>query len=153
MLTRDKFRDLCEESKKEIAERKKAEDALSRSESMLRNILATSPIGIGLTEDRIIKWANEAWIRMFGFESEQEFAGKKADILYSSNEEYERLGNLLYKNLETETITAADATFRRKDGSLFCGHIGSKPSILRTFPKVLFQPLLTSPRENVLKKR
>lgn len=126
MLTRDKFRDLCEESKKEIAERKKAEDALSRSESMLRNILATSPIGIGLSENRIIKWANEAWMRMFGFDSEREFAGKRADILYSSNEEYERIGHLLYKNLETETITAADATFRRKDGSLFCGHIRVK---------------------------
>jgi len=46
MLTKDKFRDLCEESEKEIAERKKAEEALSRSESMLRNILATSPVGI-----------------------------------------------------------------------------------------------------------
>jgi PAS domain S-box-containing protein len=126
MLTKDKFRDLCEESEKEIAERKKAEEALSRSESMLRNILATSPVGIGLTENRIIRWANEAWIRMFGFESEQEFTGKSADMLYSSNEEYERVGNKLYENLDTETITAADATFRRKDGSLFCGHIRVK---------------------------
>ncbi|MBI5249039.1 MAG: PAS domain S-box protein [Desulfomonile tiedjei] len=115
-----------EQLKQEIAERKKAENALCRNEAMLRDILATSPVGIGLTENRIIRWANESWMTMFGFQDEKEFVGRRTDILYQSEEEYERVGGLLYESLETGGITSSDATFRRKDGSIFYGHVRFK---------------------------
>ncbi len=110
----------------EMSERKKAEAALSRNELMLRDILATSPVGIGLTEKRIIKWANASWMRMFGFDEEKEFVGKSTRILYPSHEEYEQVGKALYWNLRSGAISGIDAVFRRQDGSLFHGHIRIK---------------------------
>jgi two-component system response regulator AtoC len=112
--------------KLEIAERKRAMDALAEREFMLRTILSTSPVGIGLTEDRVIIWVNEAWMKLFGFEDESEFIGRSADIVYPSPEEYERVGNALYEYLKTGEAASTDATFKRKDGSLFEGHIRMK---------------------------
>jgi len=118
--------DANEQLKQEAAVRRKAEDRLRQSESMLRDILSTSPVGIGLTEDRTMKWANEAWMRMFGFGNEHEFAGKSASIVYPSYEEYKRVGSILYEGLETGRVTSTDATFKRTNGSLFEGHIRMK---------------------------
>jgi len=115
-----------ERLKQEIIDREKAEDALRGSEAMLKRVLSTSPIGIGLAEDRIMRWANEAWLEMFGFENDHEVVGQSARMIYPSDAEYERVGQILYESLQTGRVTSADATFRRKDGSLLDGHIRMK---------------------------
>jgi two-component system, cell cycle sensor histidine kinase and response regulator CckA len=112
--------------KEEVGERKRVEAALRGSESMLRNILATSPVGIGLTENRIIKWSNESWMKMFGFEREEEFVGQTTEMLYASAEEFERVGTILYEGLQSGSVASTDATFKRKDGSRFDVHIRLK---------------------------
>jgi PAS domain S-box-containing protein len=111
---------------KEITERKRAERALRESETLLRSILSTSPVGIGLSEHRIMNWANEAWMEMFGFENEQEFVGQSARIIYPSDAEFERVGKALYKSLQTGQVTSVDAILRRKDGTLFDAHLRMK---------------------------
>jgi PAS domain S-box-containing protein len=121
-----KLSEANEHLKQEITEREKAEDALRGSEAMLKSVLSTSPVGIGLAEDRIMKWANEAWLEMLGFENEDEVVGQGARMIYPSDGEYERVGQILYESLQTGRVTSADATFRRKDGSLFDGHIRMK---------------------------
>jgi PAS domain S-box-containing protein len=73
-----------------------------------------------------MKWANEAWLEMFGFENEHEVVGQNAKMIYPSDVEYERVGQILYESLQTGRVTAADATFRRKDGSLIDGHVRMK---------------------------
>ncbi|MCL4519284.1 MAG: PAS domain S-box protein, partial [Thaumarchaeota archaeon] len=111
----------------DITQRKTMEQALSRSESLLRNILSTSPVGIvGLTADRSIAWVNEACLEMFGFESEEEVVGRSAAIVYPSDAEYDRVGKILYEGLKTGQTTSIDATLKRKDGSLFAGLIRMK---------------------------
>lgn len=115
-----------EQLKQEIIERKRAEQALRGSEAMLKRVLSTSPVGMGLAEDRIMKWANEAWLEMFGFDDEQEVVGQSARIIYPSDEEYERVGQILYESLQTGRVASADATFMRKDGSLVDGHVRMK---------------------------
>jgi len=116
----------AEELRAEITERKRVERALREGQALLRSILATSPVGIGLTEDRVMKWANEAWMEMFGFENETEFVGQNTKRIYPSDAEYERVGAILYESLQTGRVTATDATFRRKNSSLFDGHIRMK---------------------------
>jgi PAS domain S-box-containing protein len=115
-----------EHLKQEIIDREKAENALRGSEAMLRSVLSTSPVGIGLSEDRIMKWANEAWLEMFGFENEHEVVGQSARMIYPSDAEYERVGQILYESLQTGRVTSADATCRRKDGSLLDAHVRMK---------------------------
>ncbi len=101
------------------------EEALRQNEEMLKSILSTSPVGIVLTQDRRIKWTNEAWVKMFGF-AKQEYLDQDASIVYPSSAEYKRVGKELYPNLSLGYVTQTDALFRRQDGSVFEGHIRMK---------------------------
>ncbi|MCX5872614.1 MAG: PAS domain S-box protein, partial [Deltaproteobacteria bacterium] len=107
----------------DISDRLRAEKALEENERLLKTILAASPVGIHLAEKRQIKWANDAWVQMFGFEQELEYVGQSARILYQSDDEFERVGQVLYQDLEPGKITEIDAKLKRKDGSNFDGVI------------------------------
>ncbi len=96
------------------------------NERMLKSILAASPAGIRLRRGREIQWVNDAWLRMFGFEDHRECVGQNTRILYPSQEEYERVGALLYEKPSTGEVTEADALFRRKDGSTFYALVRTK---------------------------
>ena len=98
-------------------------ESLRRSLNTLETILSASPVGIAYTKNRIIRWANGAWLRMFGFESEQECIGKSSKIIYPSEEAFERVGAALYTGMGGMKVTSADTIFQRKDGSTFDGHI------------------------------
>ncbi len=99
---------------------------LDENERMLRSILAASPAGISLSHGREIQWVNDAWLRMFGFEDDRECVGQNTRIVYPSQEEYERVGALLFEKPSTGEVTEADAQFRRKDGSTFYGLVRTK---------------------------
>ncbi len=111
---------------RDITELKKAQMALQENEAMLRVILSTSPVGIALTSDRIVKWANGTWMTMFGFDNEQEFIGKSTRILYPSEEEYDRAGIVLFTDIEADRVNVGDVIFRRKDGSVFDGYVRTR---------------------------
>ena len=103
----------------DISERQRIEKALEDKEHLLKIILATSPVGIHLAENRTIKWANEAWIKMFGFKDELDFIEKSARIIYESEEEFERVGLVLYSNLGKGDVAEVDSKLKRQDGSSF----------------------------------
>ena len=109
-----------------ITERKGAQEALQSSERMMKGILSASPVGISLAKDRELKWVNDAWLRMFGFEDDRECVGQSSRIVYPSQEEYDRVGELLYERSATGEVTETDTEFRRKDGSTFYGLIRMK---------------------------
>ena len=102
--------------------------SLDENERMLRSILAASPAGISLSHGREIQWVNDAWLRMFGFEDDRECVGQNTRIVYPSQEEYERVGALLFEKPSTGEVMEADAQFRRKDGSTFYGLVRNKGS-------------------------
>ena len=106
-----------------ITERKRAQEALRQSNEILKHILSASPIGIGLVEDRTIRWANEAALKIFGFEHEQDYVGRSTRIVYPSEEEYERVGQIIYDKLKAGKPVGVDATFKRQDGTTFVGHL------------------------------
>lgn len=106
----------------EINERKRVEAALREKKELLSNILAGSAVGIGVVEDRKLSWTNESMMKMFGVENEEDYIGQSAEILYASEEEYERVGQILYKN-RTDKVVQFDAQLKRKDGSIFYGCI------------------------------
>lgn len=98
-------------------------DSLRQNRNMLKTILSASPVGIAHTRDRIIRWTNDTWLQMFGFQSEQECMGRSVRIIYPSDEEFEKIGQSLYPVIEDTKVRGADAIFLRKDGSTFDGHI------------------------------
>ena len=108
---------------RDITERRRADEALREKEQMLRNILAASPVGICRVEERKFSWVNDAMIKIFGYDSQQDFIGKTAREIYASDEEYGRAGAILYAGFKSGTESETYAKFVRKDGTLFDGHV------------------------------
>jgi PAS domain S-box-containing protein len=103
----------------DISDRKRVEDSLARSERLMKTILATLPVGVDLAEGRRIKWANEAWRKMFGFSDESEYICRGARMLYPDDQEYERAGRAMYDRLDSGAPTETEAVLMRRDGSTF----------------------------------
>jgi PAS domain S-box-containing protein len=112
------------ESESKITEQKRAVEMLWERKEIFRNILSASPVGIGLVVDRTLSWTNERMMELFGFNPDEEYyVGQSAEVLYASKEEHERVGQLLYKDLKAGKIAEVDAKLKRRDGSIFDGHI------------------------------
>ena len=107
----------------DVTERKRSEDALQHTASMLRGVLAASPVGIVLSQDRRIRWANAAWEKMFGFDNECEYMDQPTSIMHSSHENYEHVRKILYDNLTPGEVSETEATLARKGGTLFDAQI------------------------------
>lgn len=112
---------------RDISQRKRVERQLVESRKTLTNILSASPVGIAKAENRRIAWGNKAFMSMVGFDDERDYLGKSTSIIYESEEEFQRVGQVLYSKLQAGTHADTDATFRRKDGTLFDGHITVAP--------------------------
>ncbi|MCB1462482.1 MAG: PAS domain-containing protein [Nitratireductor sp.] len=78
----------------------------------------SAPIGIVLTENRIIRACNPEFARMFGFDRDalidQSFA-----ILYPSFEEFERIRNIGVQPLRETGGYSDERVMARADGTLF----------------------------------
>jgi PAS domain S-box-containing protein len=96
----------------DITERKQSEQALRKSESTLKAILAASSIGICLVRNRTLEWTNPAMYRIWGYEMDS-LLGQSTKILYADVEEYKRIGREFYRaiekhgvgNIETQWVT------------------------------------------------
>ncbi len=106
-----------------VVDRKQKLKKIQKAEELLQGILSSSPLGMALVEDRVIKWTNEAMAKIFGYEGADEFIGKSTRILYVSDEEYKEIGRLVYGELEKGRPFETDTKFRRRDGSAFDGHL------------------------------
>ena len=101
---------------RDVTEGIRAAEQLRAREEMLRAILATSPVGIVLTQDRRIKWANDAWVEMFGFANEGEYLDQPTSVMHPSQESYQNVRNILYEHIKAGQVYEADARWKRKDG-------------------------------------
>ncbi|MBN1762264.1 MAG: PAS domain S-box protein [Methanomicrobia archaeon] len=114
------------ELESEVTEHKHMEELLWKSKESLRNILSASPIGIGIVKDRKLSWTNDRMVEMMGFTPDDdpyEYIGQSAEVIYASKEEYERVGRIFYNALKGAKLAEVDAKLKRRDGSLFDGHI------------------------------
>ncbi len=105
-------------SNRDITDRKLAENALQDSENTLKTILSASPIGILLIENRKIVWVNDAILTMLGYDSNDELIGMETRRLYVDEEEYLRLGKIMYDGLEKARVSQVTGRYLRKDGSV-----------------------------------
>lgn len=60
------------------------------------DVLDAVPVGIGLFTSRICMWMNHFGCRLFGYDHCSELIGKNSLILYSTRDEYERIGKAIY---------------------------------------------------------
>lgn len=101
----------------DITERKKSEEALRESESLIRSMYEADPTGVSLTVDRIIKKANRRFCEIAGY-PEEEILGKNTRIFYADESEYNRVGKILYDDLKANGIGKIESRWKRKDGSM-----------------------------------
>jgi PAS domain S-box-containing protein len=87
------------------------------------DILMASPLAISYFEDGKLNWTNQAMVELFGAKDKLECLGKSPRDFYPSDEEYNRVRQIVYQSLAAGKLAQADATFSRLDGSVFDGHI------------------------------
>ncbi len=101
----------------DITEFMQAQEALRSSERRFQSILSASPLGISLIKDRVTLWHNEAAGRMLGY-GPGGLEGKKARILYATDEEYARVGHVIEQIKERGGVAEVESRWIRKDGSV-----------------------------------
>jgi len=121
--TYDELRKKVLELEIEAANCKFAEESLKKSNETVNSILSACPIGIGLVENRIIKRVNEAMKKMFHFDTEADYLGKSARIVYASDEDFQKIGTFIFNQFKIGKEAVLDTTFKRKDGTTFSGHL------------------------------
>jgi diguanylate cyclase (GGDEF)-like protein/PAS domain S-box-containing protein len=96
-------------------------NALRERDKLLATLLSTSPVGIFLIQEKEIVWANRALSEILGGESEYDYVGQDANVLFPSEELCVEFLQSLSLDLEDGEVLTAEGNFRREDGSLFYG--------------------------------
>jgi PAS domain S-box-containing protein len=131
----------------DITNRKKAEEALQKSEEYLRSLFRAAPTGIGVVVDRVIDQVNEKLCMITGY-SEDEMIGKKSRILYPNDEEFEYVGREKYDQIRKYGTGTVETRWERKDGHIIDVLLSSTPMDLNDFSKgVTFTALDISDRK------
>jgi PAS domain S-box-containing protein len=107
-------------------ERQRAEEALLTSETTLSSILRAAPIGIGLVTHRVFGWTNDQLSRMTGY-SRGELLGQSARMLYESEAEFERVGQVKYSKIKNQGTGSIETRWRGKDGQVIDVFLSSTP--------------------------
>jgi len=86
-------------------------------EKLIRSIFKASPSGIGLIKDRIIQWSNKKLREMTGY-SEEELNKKDIRILYDSDKEYNRVGDIMYSQLSDKGYGYIRTIWQKKNSDV-----------------------------------
>lgn len=100
-----------------ITERKQAIESLDRSEKILASLFNATPIGITLLIDRKIQKTNAATCFITGY-TEEEVLGKSIKMMYPDEDEFNKSGEELYRQMNTEGIGIKEIHVRKKDGTI-----------------------------------
>ncbi len=114
------------ESIRDITDQKMAEKALIESENTLQSLFAAAPVGICLLKNRAFQWVNTKMADILGY-TEEELIGQNTRMLYETEEEYERVGKLLYPKTSADIYTSTESTLKRKDGTIIKGFTSLSP--------------------------
>ncbi|MFO7494414.1 MAG: PAS domain S-box protein [Desulfobacterales bacterium] len=101
----------------------KSEQMVRRSNQTIKSILAHSAIGFGLVENQTLVEVNEAMRKLFGFDRKTDYQGMGLCALYPAGADYESVSCGIDEALRAGEVVQLDATFRRKDGATFPGHL------------------------------
>ena len=103
-------------------------EELRQSEARTRSILRAAPVGIGLLVDRVLREVNQGMTRMTGYAAE-ELVGQSARMLYPTQADFDRVGEVKYRQIREHGIGSVETRWRRKDGTLIDVSLISAPVV------------------------
>ncbi len=111
---------------RDISERERARDALKKSEQELKSIFRAAPTGIGVICDRVIQQVNDRFCEIIGY-SKNELIGQNSRIVYSTDEEFEYVGQEKYRQISKKGTGTVETKLRKKDGEIIDVLLSSTP--------------------------
>ncbi len=93
-------------------------DQSSEDDSWAVLAFENAPVGLVLTENRIIRRCNRLFSTMFGYEP-SELAGQSFRKLYASNRDFEAVRDIGFAALKTKGHYTDERLMPRRDGTLF----------------------------------
>src|SRR5688572_18286696 len=106
----------------ELQNKHLAEQTIFEKDQIIRSINENLREAVfRISKDKII-YVNQAFLELFGYESEDEVLNQSPDKFYYSSETHK---NVLRKLLKFRSIESEEILFKRKDGSEFWGLISS----------------------------
>lgn len=105
---------------------KKIKSDIHKNESLLNSIFKAAPVGIGLVENRVFKWANDRLSEITGY-SKDELKDQSSRMLYPSDEEYEYVGREKYKQIQKDGTGSVETKWQKKDGTQIDVFLSSTP--------------------------
>ena len=90
------------------------------------SVLALAPIGIGITRDRRFVLAGVEFNALLGW-ADGALIGRQAGDIFASEDDYTALGGAVASAFAAGQLYKADLQFRRRDGSVFWGHLQGCP--------------------------
>lgn len=111
-----------DELRRQVAEQSKALKASQDKERLQNAMLESCPVGISTIRDNKIEWANSAWMKIYGFESDAERKESAEKPLWGSRE-FERAAQTVLSGSATDESTDVWTKQKRTDGSVFDAHL------------------------------
>ncbi|GAU07410.1 hybrid sensor histidine kinase/response regulator [Desulfoplanes formicivorans] len=110
----------------DLRQRKQTESRLMDSKAEIQSIFRSSPVGIGLVQNRIFTRVNQRFCEMLGY-TEEELLGKPSSMIYPSREEFHRVGQEKYALIRKTGTGTVETRFLHKDGSILHVLLSSTP--------------------------
>jgi PAS domain S-box-containing protein len=110
----------------DIDQRKRAEKELKESESLLKSIFTSVPVGIGMVVNRIITQANDRLCGMTGYVP-AELLNQEARRLYPTHADFEFVGKEKYRQIKAHGTGTVETRWQRKDGRFIDVLLSSTP--------------------------
>ena len=88
----------------------------------LRLAFELAPVGMCVTQDRVLALCNPAFAQMFGYEP-GELAGQPLAPLYPSQDEYLQIGKIGLPVMREQGTYGDERIMKRRDGTLFWCHV------------------------------
>ncbi|WMN06483.1 PAS domain-containing sensor histidine kinase [Marivirga arenosa] len=112
---------------KDITESFEAEEKIKSNERIIASVNKNISEAIyRSSHEKGLIFINQAFVKMFGFESKEElYENNQLQNIYANPEDRERLGKLL---IESKEMTNIEVQFRKKNGEVFTGLLSSMVS-------------------------
>jgi two-component system CheB/CheR fusion protein len=119
---------------RDISDNKKMSDELNEKLQFFQCLNAAAPIGIGMVKDRVLVYVNPYIEKMTGF-SPEELLGQKSVIMYPTEEEFKRVGEVKYSQIASEGKGSVVTKWKCKDGGEIDILLSSVPLDVNDFSK------------------